>query len=207
MSRYVITQSQISSWAYCHSCGPDYAEEAVSDFEALLRKEPRETSPAALNGIEFEDAVYDIVKGVPRTHTHPKWESGIQAVATIIKGSQLQVKGSRPLTCCGMDFLVYGKLDALRAGVIRDVKFSNKGFSSAELQGKYLESPQHPLYMYIWPDAYKFEYVVSDGTDVYVETYTRDQTRDAKDVISEFIRGISDMGLLETYKKYQQAYE
>ena len=118
---------------------------------------------------------------------HSKWENGIKRVATVIKGAQTQVKAYNELTVAGTDLLVYGVLDALKAGTIFDVKFINKSFGSAELAGKYLDCSQHPAYFYIVPEAQKFVYLVSDGEDLYTETYTPHNSRPFAEIAKEFL--------------------
>lgn len=204
MPRYLITQSLIASWAYTFDCREDSQDEAMQDFLRVLRREKGESTEAMLNGIAFENAVYDEATGIQRGPGGP-WENGIKAIAGILRGAQIQVKLSRPLEIDGMEFLVYGILDALKAGVIYDVKFRNRKFSNAESDpgeyGKYLDSPQHPLYLYLVPEAYDFQYLLSDGDDLYIETYHRAQVRSAESVVSEFIRSIRDMGVLDLYKE------
>lgn len=197
---YLITQSLISSWNYMMSCREECQEEAYADFLNTLNRVPKETTPEMQNGIDFENEVYKAAAGVPRT-AHPKWEDGINAVATLIKGAPVQVKAQRGLTLGSMELLVYGIMDALKAGVIYDVKFSNKGFGSAELAGKYLDSPQHPAYFFIEPDAREFQYLVSDGVDLYTETYTRANSRSFKEIAEEFLTSLDAMDLLGVYKE------
>lgn len=208
MSRYEITKSLIESWNYCYSCYESVSGEAYQAFLSTLRREPRETSPEAQNGIDFENDVYALVNGFPKSQDTPGWwERGERLVADELIGAELQVKVRRELSCHGMDFLVVGVLDALRAGVIKDVKFSNKGFSSADLQGKYLDCSQHPAYFYLVPEAYRFDYIVSDGEDIYTETYYRETTRPFPEIVEEFMRSLEDMGLMDTYKQYWKIKE
>ncbi len=204
MSRYLITQSLIASWAYMFDCRKESEKNAEQEFLQVLRREARETTEARQNGIYFENAVYAEAAGVsPKPEC--QWENGVKAVANIIRGAQMQVRLSRPLTLDGMKFLVYGILDALKAGVIYDVKFQNKKFSISENDpgeyGKFLNSPQHPFYFFLVPEALEFKYLLSDGEDLYIETYQRDQTRSAEAVIAEFIHSIAGMGLLDAYKE------
>ena len=201
--RYLLTQSLISSWQWALDLG---TEEKYDEFRATLRREPVEQNEAMLKGIQFEKNVYEACKGLVR-EPHPEWESGIQKVAGVIKGSQFQVSGSTLLGIDGTDFLLYGIADAIRAGTIYDVKFSTKSFGSAELAGKYLESPQHPAYLQIWQEASRFVYVVSDGEDIYTEEYTRTTTRPFWDVAREFWNSIRSLGLEEEYKKHWEARE
>ena len=196
---YLITQSLLSAFGYTFDAYD--GEGAYESFLKTLKREPIEKTAAMTNGIEFENEVYKAALSLPRRQ-HPKWEAGIESVAGIIKTAPVQVKAHREITVGGVDFLVYGILDALKEGVIYDVKFSSKSFGSAELAGKYLNSPQHPAYLYLVPEAYKFEYLVSDGKDLYRESYDRQETQDISEIIAEFLSTINEMGLLDIYKKF-----
>ena len=204
--RYLITQSLIGSWNYLFNCREECQNDALAEFNETLNRVPKLTTPEMQDGIDFENEVYKIVRGEPRT-PHPKWEHGINAVATRLNGAQLQVKAYRECQVGGLTLLVHGVFDALRAGVIFDVKKTSKGFGSADLAGKYLGSPQHPTYLFLEPSAYKFVYLVSDGEDLYPEEYPRGQTRDFPELASEFLTSIESMGLLETYKEKWRAKE
>ncbi len=200
MAKYLITQSLLSAWSYAHTCFESCAEEAYEEFLNALNRIPKETTPEMQNGIDFENEVYKEAAGTPRV-PHPSWENGIKAVATAIKGAQTQVKAQRECTVGNKTLLVYGVLDALKAGVISDVKFSNKSFGSAELAGKYLNAAQHSAYFYIIPEAYRFDYLVSDGEDLYTETYARSNTRPFEDIAAEFLNSIEAMGLMSVYEE------
>lgn len=201
MDRYLMTQSLISSWAYMFDCYEGQEENANAEFERVLRRERTETTPEMQNGLDFERAVYLQAAGAKRENI-PEWERGIRSVASIIRGAQTQVKASKEIEVCGMRFLVYGILDALKAGIIYDVKFTNKGLGKADIYGKYLDSPQHPFYLYLVPEATEFKYLVSDGEDVYIESYRREDARKPEDIIAEFIQSITASGQLEIYKKH-----
>lgn len=197
--RYLITQSLVGAWNYMMYCRDDAQCDAFADFVATLHRVKKEPTQEMLNGIEFENEVYKAAGGIHRA-AHPKWEAGIKAVSSIIAGAPVQVKASRELTVGSMDLLVYGIMDALKAGTIYDVKFSNKGFGSAELAGKYLDSPQHPAYFYIEPDAREFTYLVSDGVDLYTETYTPANSKPFAKIAEEFFTSLDALHLLDIYK-------
>lgn len=200
MARYLITQSLVAAWAYMFDCREGYEEEAKADFLRVLRRESGETTEAMQNGIDFENAVYATAAGAAHD-PDGKWARGIRAVAQIVRGAQVQVRLSRPVTVDGTEYLVYGVLDALKAGVISDVKFSNKPLSGYDAYGKYLNSPQHPFYLYLVPEAREFQYLLSDGDDLYIERYQRGEVRSAESVIAEFTRSLREMGLLDLYKE------
>lgn len=200
MDRYLITQSLLASWAYTFDAPAGYEDDAMDDFLATLRREPKEQTEAMLNGIEFENAVYAEASGKPRTPI-PKWENGIRQVAGFIRDAPTQVRLSRGIEVDGMNFLVYGVLDALKCGTIIDVKFVNKRFNSVDLAGKYLESPQHPVYFYLVPEAHQFVYLVSDGEDLYREAYCREDARPVGELIHNFVEGLKQENLLDLYKE------
>lgn len=203
---YLMTKSLLESWQYCFDCYEGYEDEARESFLKTLRREPVEQTEAMRNGVEFENAVYATEKGLfdPRGH---RWEKGIRTIASLLNGAPVQIRAQRELTVHKMDFLVYGVLDALKAGTIYDVKFSNKSFGSADLAGKYLSCSQHPAYFYIVPEAERFQYLVSDGEDVYIEQYSRKDSPFIGDIVSNFIDSITADGLLGIYKEYWGAKE
>lgn len=206
--RYLITQSLLSAWNYVHTCFPGCEEDAMASFLHTLRKEPDDITAEQLEkiqkGIAFESAVYATAIGRARDQ-RPEWERGIEEVASLVKGAQFQVKVQRPLHLNGMDFLVYGILDALQAGVISDIKFKNKSFGSLDLAGEYFGSPQHPVYFYLVPEAHLFRYLVSDGTDIYIEQYTPDETVRLESLLTDFMEFLRSAGLMEIYQQHWQA--
>lgn len=204
MARYLITQSLLSAWNYVHSCYEGCEEDAMAAFLSTLRREETEQTEAMLNGIEFENAVYAEASGQLRP-PHPKWEYGITTIAELMKGAQFQVRVQREIEVAGVTFLVYGVLDGLRAGTIFDVKFKNKSFGSLDLAGDYFDSPQHPFYFYMLPEARDFLYLVSDGNDLYIERYTPEESVKAESLILEFLQFLKAANLLDVYKAHWQA--
>lgn len=200
MERYLITQSLLSTWNYMFSCYEGNAEAAKQDFLQALNRIPTKTTEAMECGKAFEQEVYTAAAGLPRK-PHPEWEPGIQQIASIIKGAAIQVRQSREIEIAGNVFLVYGILDALKAGTIYDVKFCSQPFKDVELAGRYMESCQHPAYFYIVPEAAEFQYLVSDGADLYIERYLRNDTPYIGNAIAEFMQFLDSAGLMGTYKE------
>lgn len=197
--RTLITQSLLSSWLYTFNCTEGYEEEANDDFLRTLRREPGEQTDAMRDGIMFEKGVYALAGDPKSMAALPAWKEASSKIADIIRGGQIQVKVQRDIAIDGDDYLLYGVLDAMKAGIIYDVKFSSKGFGAAELAGKYLESPQHPAYMYCVPEALAFKYLVSDGNELYIETYTRKTTPDIGGIIHNFRNDLRARGLDDIY--------
>lgn len=198
MAAYLMTHSLLSSWLYAIKDDP-YADatserDPMEEFMQVLRREPTETTEAMQKGIDFEDLVTDIVNG--RGDPENKWFAAAQTVATLVSGGQLQYKARRHITVSGMEFVLYGRLDCLKAGTIVDIKFSSKYD-----RGKYFDSTQHPTYMEIIPEAVQFVYVISNGTEVWTEPYRRDEVTDIKPIISDFISWLDAVGLMPVYKE------
>lgn len=193
-----ITQTLIGSWQYMFECREECQEEAREDFLKTLNREPKEPSEAMQKGLEFESIAYQIARGIDGDY-NPAMVEGAKLVADIIKGAQIQVPAKRQIDVYGMELLVTGVLDALRAGTIFDVKFSSKSFGSTELAGKYLNSPQHPTYFYLVPEARDFVYTVSDGVDLYMERYTPKMSKPFAEICTEFLKSIDEMGLMPVF--------
>lgn len=198
MARYHMTKSLLEAWQYTFDCFEGGEEKAQEDFIRTLNRQPVEETEAMMNGRTFEDRVYRAANG-GTIRSDAKWRTGALAIADIIRGAQIQVVARRDIEVDGMTFEVMGILDALKAGTIYDVKFLNKNMGSVELCGKYLNCSQHPAYFYIVPEALEFQYLVSDGEDVYIETYQREQSRHIGAFIHDFLESIRGMGLMDLY--------
>ena len=165
-----------------------------ADFMSTLNREPIPTNEAMQKGIDFEDLVTDIVMG--RGDANSKWYQAASEVAGIVKGGLLQFKARKEIVVNGMPLLLYGRLDALKAGIVYDIKFS--GSYDA---GKYIDSTQHPVYLELVPEAKKFTYLVSNGSYVWPETYRRDETPSIIPVIEDFLDWLEPQGLMSIYKE------
>ena len=196
---YLLTHSLLSSWLYAMKDNP-YADatpesDGYAEFLQALRREPSEQTQAMRNGVEFEDLVTDIVNG--DADTEHKWYEAARKVARIVKGGQLQYKAKKQLAVSGEQILLYGRLDVLKAGEVIDIKFSQ-----SYDRGKYLSSTQHPTYLELITEAEKFTYLVSNGTEVWTETYRRDETPDITVIVASFIEYLKVNGLWELYVKH-----
>lgn len=205
MSRYLMTHSLLSSWLYAMRDNPyedsTTERDAFSEFLSTLRREPTPTTEAMQKGIDFENLVTAIVNGEQNIPPDlDKWYDAAYEVAEIVRGGCLQYKARREIEVSGITFLLYGRLDVLKAGVIYDIKFSS-GYD----RGKYVDSTQHPTYLELIPQAREFTYLISNGSSVWKETYRRDETSDITDVIADFVSWLTANGLMETYKEHWEA--
>ena len=199
---YLLTHSLLSSWLYAMKDSPyedaTTERDSYTEFLQALRREPGEQTEAMRNGVEFEDLVTDIVNG--DADTEHKWYEAAYKVARIVKGGWLQYKVKKEITVSGVKILLYGRLDVLKAGEVIDIKFS-KGYE----RGKYISSTQHPTYLELIPEAEKFTYLVSNGTEVWTETYRRDETPDITVIIESFLAYLKDNDLWDLYVSHWAA--
>ena len=197
---YLMTHSLLSSWLYSMRDNPysDATQEVTSkeDFLRVLRREPTLTTEAMQRGIDFENLVTDIVRGA-EIDPEEKWGRAAKAVADIVSGGQLQYVATKAVTINGLELLLYGRLDVLKAGAIYDIKFSS-GYE----RGKFVDSTQHPMYLELVPEADFFSYIVSDGNEVWTEKYRQDETPSIIPTIVDFLRWLNETGNMEIYLKY-----
>lgn len=200
MARYLITHSLLSSWLYAMRSNPyedvTTEKDPFEEFLRVLRREPTETTEAMRNGIEFENLVTAIASGEDADEEH-KWFAAARRAAQRVKGSVCQYKAKVEIEVSGIRVLLYGRIDFLKAGKIIDTKFS-KSYD----RGKYLESTQHPVYLRLVPEADEFVYLVSNGTDVWTETYRRDETAAIEPIVADFFAFLTEKDLMETYEKF-----
>lgn len=194
---YLITPSLLNAWAFIEQSVEyvresendiisyedkceEMREKAFNDFLKVLNREQVEQNEAMKLGIEFEDETY----------------KGNTCFSDIVKGGAWQVVGKKYETIGELDFLLYGRLDVLKAGKIYDIK----RVSSWKL-GKYAKSYQHAFYLHLFSDCNEFEYLIFDGKKGHIEHYYRDECEDIRSVISDFVGWLKNNNLLDLYKE------
>jgi len=186
--RFLITQSLLSSFQWGLRL-----ENGYEDFLKTLRREPIQQNKAMLEGIRFENVLNATLKGAEIGIDH-EWYKPIMELYPTLAGAQQQVRLSRDLTVNGVTFVCYGVLDFLKAGTVFDTKYS-KTYSV----GKYLDSPQAPMYLFLVPEAREFQYKICDGKYIYTETYRPDEVEPIERTIKNFMGFLDKMNLVETY--------
>ena len=205
MARFMITHSLLSSWL--HAIKEDPYEDVTTErdnyaeFLDVLNRVQTPPTEAMQNGLDFEELVTSIANGADfQADREHRWYDAASKVADIVRGGQFQVKAKKPVTVNGTDFLLYGRLDVLKAGDIDDIKFT-KNYE----RGKYFGSTQHPMYFELIPEARRFSYLISNGTDVWTETYTREETRSIYPLIGDFADWLHDQRLFKIYAEKWEA--
>lgn len=186
--RFRITQTLLSAFIWAHKLDNGYEE-----FLKTLKRIKTPLTQAMLDGVQFEGMINAHLDGVPLDKEH-KWAKVIGEVSDELWDSQKQVVLFRDITVSGVGFLLHGVLDFLRAGVIYDTKFS-KSYTV----GKYLASPQHPMYFALVPEAYEFRYIISDGKYVYREKYTPADVQPIEKTIAHFMNFLEKHDLVDLY--------
>lgn len=192
-----MTQSLLSSWLYYMNADDQYVNQALSSFLSTLRREKQKKTQAMQDGIRFEQLVNDIVSGKEIDESiSEKWALTAKRFAKICSGGQPQVPISGRITTAGMDFVLYGVCDYVKAGVIFDIKKTGR-----YEYGKYAGSPQHSMYLHLLPPATRFDYLIFDGREHYRETYRRCDCKPIEQIIAEFICFLRDNSLIFEYKQ------
>ena len=177
MPKLRITQSLISSYQWLFKKDSGY-----EDFLRALNREKDPPTKAMLDGIRYENVLNSVLCGeaIPEDH---EWYKPITEMAEELAGAQQQVTLFREIEVDGQVFLLHGILDYLKCSHIYDCKFSKNYHLN-----KYLDSPQHSMYLTLVPEAFDFTYIVSDGKYVYRERYPRDIVQPIEYHIKNFMK-------------------
>ncbi|MCL2708754.1 MAG: hypothetical protein FWF03_06520 [Defluviitaleaceae bacterium] len=189
-----ITQSLLSSWQWIAKSDAKYADKAYRDFIKTLNRVPSAPNKFMQAGIDFENRVAEYANGTDIPETH-EWAGGVKKIGSLLEGARFQVDAYKELTVDGTAFLLHGRLDALKAETIYDIKFTAGSYKP----GHFLRGTQHAFYLEIVPEADRFIYLVSDGSEVYFEKYDRGSSPPIENAIREFISFLKMADLYEIY--------
>lgn len=165
MSKCLLTASLLNSWYYLVDHGGD-----MNEFVKTLRREPLEQTEVMQLGNEFETWAIENVKEL---------HGGVYQAALYS-----EIPG----------FLLYGKLDVLKAGTIYDIKRT----SSYEV-GKFYGFPQTSMYFALVPEATRFTYIIGCNHQLYRETYTREETAPIQQIAKQFASWLTINNLMNIY--------
>lgn len=200
--KYLMTQSLLNSYLYQFNCIDDYTEEAHQSFLNTLNKIYSPPNEAIQRGIDFERLVYEYTDPKNITDISTDEITAAINIADYIQGGRFQYIASKTINVNGLDLVLYGRLDALKAGVIYDIKYTSK-----YNVGKFIDSPQHPMYLELIPEAKEFIYLVSNGKYVWTEKYTKEETPSIYPIIQNFFEYLNNMNLMQVYKnKWKSRY-
>lgn len=191
----LITPSLLNSWLYiwlsrdnvkesandaiCLEDKQDLAmQKAYDEFIGTLHREQTPPNENMLRGIQYEDDCY----------------KGLTDVSPIIKGGAFQIVGKKNVVVDNVPFLMYGRLDVLKNGIIYDIKRVTRYATQ-----KYLHSAQHGFYLDLFPNASQFTYLAFDGNKLHQETYYRGQYKPTEAILSDFIQWLRENNLWDVY--------
>ena len=181
--KYLITPSLLNSWKYAISLENDYGN--LEDFKKVLSREPQETTEVQQIGYDYEAFMIE---------NYEKTKDGCY-----------QVKLSKNITTNTGNYVLYGRLDCLKAGVIYDYKYT----SNYDV-GKYFGSYQTLIYFELCPEATEFVYLICNNykkgksleeLNLYRENYMRDSLEEIKisQEIDNFISWLKANNLYDYY--------
>lgn len=192
---YKMTHSLLESWR--RATDPDADETAFGVFLDTLEKKKKPRTPAMQNGIDFENRIMHFCKN--ETQDADLTSEEIRAIYQFgnrIKNAQLQIREEKEIEVCGREILLVGVADALKAGILSDIKRVQR-----YEYGKYQFSTQHPMYMELFPEALRFDYLIFDGKYCYMEQYRRGDFEPIYSTIKAFLEYLDGAELMETYMK------
>lgn len=111
-----------------------------------------------------------------------------------LKGAAYQVRAEKQVKLGGLDINLVGVADFIRAGKIIDIKRVMR-----YEYGKYQFSAQHPMYLELWPEAVRFDYLIWDGSYAYQETYRRQDCESIYTIGKRFLDYLEGADLMGTY--------
>ena len=173
--RFLMTASLLSAWQLNFIKYFEISDEqAMEQFMMALRREPIPKNQAMQDGLDFEKMACDIADGMDcsRYPNYENWTIGATGIAAIIRGGLWQYTAYKEVTIGDIPFLLNGRLDVLKEDLIYDIKFGLE-----YKPGKFKTYPQHSMYLELIPYARQFEYLISDGNQIWIETYQRSETK------------------------------
>ena len=168
MTKYLITPTLLNSFQYYIQDEYKSPADSRADFLRTLSCERFEPNEAMQKGVDFENDIK-----IATEYKYEYWQdnktveydSVIDCLANIVQDGIWQQTCKKDLTIGNQEFLLYGKCDVVKRDTIYDIKYT----SNYEV-GKFLDSAQHLIYLYCL-DLPKFQYLVSDGEEYWVEDY------------------------------------
>lgn len=214
---YKMTHSLLESWR--RATDPDADETAFVAFLDTLERKKRQKTKAMQDGIDFErdvnyfaeNGVFEILDGPTENVIHAMGDTiiiennvdistpyyrAVRQFGNRIKYSQLQVREEKEIKVCGREIVLVGVADAIKAGILSDIKRVQR-----YEYGKYQFSTQHPMYMELFPEALRFDYLIFDGKYCYMEQYRRGDFEPIQGTIKAFLEYLDGAEMMETYQK------
>ena len=165
----------------------------VEDFLQTLNRLPTPSNESIEKGFMFE-----------------KW---CEENCLEVQGRVFQYAEKKQININGMKFLLYGRMDCIKAGVIYDFKYTGNYEC-----GKYYGNVQTPAYFELLPEALEMKYIITNKCEtlfrmesednneltigtIFTERYTREEITHISSYILEFMNWLEFHGYMELYKR------
>lgn len=185
-----VTATLLNSWLYYLKSREEYEEQAKEDFLNCLNKIKTEPTEAMQRGIDFEKKIR-LCDEQDLYSTDPT----VNEITDYVKGGLWQETVTKHIDIDGLDVLIFGKADVIKADTVYDIK----RVKDYEI-GKYSKSVQHLFYLYC-SGLPTFKYLVSNGKSVFIETYTKNAYTElmVKTAIREFFEWLKATDRFDLY--------
>jgi len=186
MSKYYITPTLLNSWQYNIKNG------TLEDFIKVLNKEEFEPSESIIKGYDFE------------AYMQENYEETLNGAYQVVVQKEHG------------DYLLYGKVDCLKGGIIYDYKYT-KNYDV----GKFINNHQTLMYLEMIPEAKKMVYLITNKFekedyadidymdtakieytigDIFREEYTKDMFPETIDsILHKFETWLKEYNLFDLY--------
>lgn len=158
----LLTPSLYNSFHYSRG---EFGE--FEEFLATLRKDTFVGNELTAKGEKWEKDVMEHAKGQTNMLLEFPYKSCVAEAAARCHPDAWQVALSKAARIRDMDFLIYCRADNINKDRGIDLKYTENYDV-----GKYFYSVQHQICMFAG-DLPRFDYIITNGTDVYEEEYAR----------------------------------
>jgi len=156
---------------------------AKEEFVNTLRRVPVPENEAIIKGREYEKKVCDGLD---------------EEFSPIIENGEFQAAYRKKIVVSGVNVMLYGILDVLKAGRIYDIKRVGR-----YQYPKYKTSHQHPMYFALVPNAIDFTYLVCDDNgEHHYENYLQCNCEDITVTIATFLSWLKANDLWDEFGAY-----
>lgn len=201
MADYYLTPTLLNSWQYYLSYKGDNQEKVKQSFLDCLNKIEVEPTEEMKRGKDYED----LIRTCDEKDLYSRKDNTINEIVDYIKGGLWQEQVSKVIEIDNKQILLFGYADVIKQDKIYDIKRVN----SYKL-GKYYYSVQHKIYM-LCTGILDFDYLVSDGKEVFVESYcvksNQNLENEIKNKVYEFFTWLKITNLYDYYTKHWKSDE
>ena len=201
---YLITPTLISQFDWMKKSPKEWKEKALMDFTNILNRIYPETVPEYVTlGRVFEKYIERAAR------TGQSGSDKFNIIRDMFVGAKFQTKTQSNIKVDDVDYLLYGRIDALFPEKILDLK-TTRNYKGVQY---YMDSFQHKIYCYC-QEISSFSYVVVEIvkekdknviTNHYVLDYNIDNPFSLKEEISEKIREV--VNYIESDPKLDYSYK